>query len=105
MKKGDIVLVTFPFTDLSSTKLRPALVLYTEHEDAVLAFISSRLSFQHTHDIIIKRSSINNLEADSIIIIRKLFTGNKNLIKGKIGELDKVHYAAINKSINALLSL
>jgi len=28
MTKGDIVLITFPFTDLSGTKLRPAIVLF-----------------------------------------------------------------------------
>jgi mRNA interferase MazF len=27
MTKGDIVLITFPFTDLSGTKLRPAVIL------------------------------------------------------------------------------
>jgi len=70
MKKGDIVLVTFPFTDLSSSKQRPALVLYAEHEDTVLAFISSKLTYQHKHDIFITRSGINNLETDSIIILR-----------------------------------
>ena len=105
MKKGDIVLVIFPFTDLSSSKQRPALVLYVEHEDTILAFITSKLTFQHKHDIFIKQSDINNLEADSIIILRKLFTGNKSLIKGKIGELEKVYYPYINNSINALLNL
>ena len=105
MKKGDIVLVTFPFTDLSSSKLRPALVLYVEHEDTILAFISSKLTFQHTHDIFIERSDINNLEADSTLILRKLFTGNKSLIKGKIGEIDKTYHTSINNSINSLLKL
>jgi hypothetical protein len=81
------------------------LVLYAEHEDTVLAFISSKLTFKHTHDITIKKSDVNNLETDSVIILRKLFTGNKSLIKGKIGEVDKVYYTSINNSINYLLKL
>lgn len=105
MKKGDIVSVIFPFTDLSSSKQMPALVLYVAQEDAILAFITSKISFQHTSDIAIKQSLINNLKTDSLIIVRKLFTGNKKLIKGKIGELDTAYYTGINKSISTLLNL
>lgn len=41
--KGKIVLVPFPFTDLTAAKLRPALVVYEGEEDVVVAFISSGL--------------------------------------------------------------
>jgi mRNA interferase MazF len=52
LNKGDIVLVNFPFTDLSQTKLRPAIVLYVSEprDETTLCFISSQ--------------NINNLASD-----------------------------------------
>ena len=45
MKKGDIVLVPFPFTDLTSEKNRPALVLLDHEEDVTLAFITTKIEW------------------------------------------------------------
>lgn len=47
MLKYKIVLVPFPFDDLSSTKVRPAICLTNaigSHNHVVLAFITSRIS-------------------------------------------------------------
>jgi mRNA interferase MazF len=41
LSRGDIILVPFPFTDLTSRKVRPALVLNVSGEDILVAFISS----------------------------------------------------------------
>ena len=49
LKRGDVVLIPFPYTDLSATKTRPAVVVSSELYHAVrsellLAYLSSRLS-------------------------------------------------------------
>ena len=43
LKRGDIVLVPFPFTDLTAEKLRPAVIVSSDPQelDVVIAFISS----------------------------------------------------------------
>ena len=42
-KKGKIVLIPFPFTDLSASKVRPAVIVsnFSQGEDIIVAFISS----------------------------------------------------------------
>jgi len=48
LQRGDVVLVPFPFSDLSATKVRPAVVLsgasyHRTEPDLILAAITSRL--------------------------------------------------------------
>ncbi len=42
-ERGEIWLVRFPFTDLTTTKLRPALVLAVHGEDVIVMGIFSRI--------------------------------------------------------------
>jgi mRNA interferase MazF len=51
--KGKIVLIPFPFTDLTSTKLRPGLIIYEGEKDFVVAFISSKANKPEPTDVII----------------------------------------------------
>ncbi|MGQ9631665.1 MAG: type II toxin-antitoxin system PemK/MazF family toxin [bacterium] len=47
MTKGTIVLTPFPFTDLSTVKRRPAVIVSSSQkpgDDVIVAFISSRIT-------------------------------------------------------------
>lgn len=77
MKKGDLVFVDFPFTDLSGKKKRPALVLATDAVDATLAFITSQLQQAQTTDVTLMPSTSNGLKVPSAIRVSKLATIKK----------------------------
>jgi mRNA interferase MazF len=102
--KGKIVLVPFPFTDLTTTKLRPALVIYEGEKDVVLAFISSKAPFELSEaDILITKNHAGfrrtGLKVDSVIRLDKVATVLKDLIVGELGELDEELRREVNQKL------
>lgn len=105
MKKGDIVLISFPFTDLSGSKNRPALVLISRESDVVVSFITSNIIHSELYDIIISPSLKNGLKKTSTIKISKLATLNKTLILGKIGRISTNEILKVNESLRVLFQI
>jgi len=105
--KGKFVLVPFPFTDLTESKLRPALVLYEGKKDVVVAFISSRTQ-QETpkHSVKIPQNheefKITGLKVQSIVRLDKVATVLKDLIIGELGEAGPKLKKEINKKITEI---
>ena len=58
-KRGDIWLLRFPFTDLSSSKVRPAIIISMHGEDLIVLGIFSRLPSVAVRDtwVIVDESS------------------------------------------------
>jgi mRNA interferase MazF len=105
MHKGTLVLIPFPFTDLSGQKIRPALVLYSQKggEDCIVTFISSVLEHKlGTFDIRVTSSPQNGLKVPSIIKVSKIATLQKKSIIGELGMLESTFMAEVDKRISKL---
>ena len=87
IKKGDIVLVSFPFTNLEGNKRRPAVILFVGELDVVAAFITSRINNPTSFEMLINPSKNNQLKKPSLIKTTKVCILDKKLIKGKLGSL------------------
>ena len=99
MKKGDIVLVPFPHTDLSTIKIRPALVLTVELDDVTLAFISSNIKFRTEADVLLTKNASNKLKFHSLLKLNRLVTLTIDLIEGKIGELTNSEIQLVDQTL------
>lgn len=88
---GSIVLTRFPFTDLSGSKFRPALVVSRDNDrrtDIVLAFITSRAGVTGHDSLPLQPSPENGLKVPSAVRFDKLATIEKSLVAGRIGKAD-----------------
>ncbi len=103
---GSVVLVPFPFSDLSSSKLRPALIVASSgRDDWICAQITSK-PYLDSSAINIRTEDFQNgsLNRSSYVKPAKLFTANQSLFRRKIGEITQKKLNEVRASIIALFS-
>ena len=103
--KGDILVLPFPFSDLSNSKNRPALVLVNlPGEDIILRQITSQQS-NDLFSISLKGKDFvsGSLRKDSYIRPNRAFTANKSLILYKVGSISSHKFAEVRNKIVSLL--
>ena len=105
MAKGDIILITFPFTDLTGSKLRPAVILADTVLDLTVCFITTQLQWQETTDVLLMPTSSNGLRKQSLIRTSKIATLDKTLAKGLLGRLTSNELSDLNDKLKLLLRL
>mgnify|MGYP001610513451 CR=1 FL=1 len=87
--KGDVVVMPFPFSDLSASKRRPALVIAVlEGDDLILCQITSQ-SRADSYSIVLANSDFKqgSLNLTSNIRPNRLFTADKSIIQYKVGSI------------------
>ncbi len=109
-KAFDVVVVPFPFTDKTTTKRRPALVLSQANSfnkriaHSVLAMITSASNSVWPLDIEIEDIDAAGLSYASIVRM-KLFTLDDQLVIRKAGSLSTKDQIAVTKALYDLLPL
>ena len=82
-RQGDIVLIPYPYTDLSGTKKRPVVVISKtsiNNENLIVAKITSVIR-NDIFSVNIKPGNINNqLKYNSEVRTNEIFTVNKSLV-------------------------
>jgi mRNA interferase MazF len=105
MTKGDIVLIPFPFSDLSGIKNRPAVVLIKTDLDITVAFITTQVKWNSDFDILLQPSELNGLKKVSLIRLNKLVTIDKELVIGRLGSLDEFSMGLLNRNLVRIFRL
>jgi len=92
-EQREICLKPIPFTDLTSTKRRPVLIIsnsnyYNRTEDILVMAITSNLS-DRENSILLKEDDIEtgNLKKESTIRVDKIYSVNQNSIIKSFGKI------------------
>jgi len=100
-KPGDVILAKVQFTDTYEIKKRPALVLFEEFDNVVVAGITSNLEMKGI-PLTKKEGAIK----DSIIKINYIFTISKAMIEKNLFSLNKekrkIVYDELTKKLSVL---
>ena len=101
--KGSVVILPFPFSDLTGSKRRPAFVLADlDGDDAILCQITSR-AHRDQYAIAVTGSdfSSGSLSVDSYVRTNKIFTADKRLVASVAGQLSD---AKISEIVDGVIS-
>lgn len=108
LEPGDLILVPFPYTDLSSKKMRPALVLSNathnhQGSDVIALGVTSNLA-NAAHSILLKASDMvqGKLLATSRIKVDRVATLEQNLIRKRLGRVKPAILAQVMKEFLTL---
>ena len=110
MKSGEIILVKFPFTNLDTTKKRPALVIqnipFNKKESLVLiAMITSKIEgLNLDYDVLLLDWKTSGLLHPSLIRLSKMVTLESNLIEKKLGTLSQSDSTKVKKELKKLFA-
>ncbi|MEM7596001.1 MAG: type II toxin-antitoxin system PemK/MazF family toxin [Cyanobacteria bacterium P01_A01_bin.83] len=100
--KNDVVLVRYPFSDLSNFKIRPAIIVNTKHisQDILIVPLTSKTSSLLLGEFILFEWQAAGLNVPSAIK-RGIYTVKQNLVIKTIGQLQQVDARTLEDSLKS----
>lgn len=108
-EQGQILLIAFPFSDLSKMKQRPVLVLSNKiHNDASSDFVCCGITSNldnKKYSILLDRGDVldGKIPKTSRIKFSKIFTLEKSLVVKKLGRVKNEKFNQVRKSLLELI--
>jgi mRNA interferase MazF len=104
--KDDIILVRLPFSDLSGSKIRPAVVVNAEHisKDLIIVPLTSKTSSLLEGEFILSEWAVAGLNIETAVK-RGFYTVHKSLVVKTIGKLADSDAEQLERSIQLWLGL
>ena len=104
--KGDVVLVRYPFSDLSDAKVRPAIAVSAPHksQDIFVVPLTSKTDALLGGEFVMKDWKGAGLNVVSAVK-RGVFTIHQNLIIKTVGSISAQDASELERSLRAWLGL
>ena len=114
--RGDVVLLDYPFSTGTGSKVRPALVVQANIRNqlldhTILAMISKNTSHaatdptQYLIELSSSAGAASGLKADSVVKCGNLFTVHESLVRKKIGKLPHDAMQQIGECLKTALEI
>ena len=110
-RRGDVVLVAFPFTDLTTTKMRPALVVSSDafnhkNVDIIAVAVTSQIPkriLETNYLLSLEDQRLAGLPKPSMVKLGKIVTLDQRLIRKKLGQLSEPTLAVLTMELHKVL--
>ncbi len=104
--KNEIVLVRYPFSDLTNSKVRPAVVVNAAHvsKDLFIVALTSKTQSLMTGEFVLSEWRNAGLNV-ATAVKRGVFTIHEKLILKTVGALDATDAETLNKSLRGWFDL
>jgi mRNA interferase MazF len=104
--KNEVILVRYPFSNLSGSKVRPAIVVNNTHipQDVIIVPLTSKVSSLLAGEFVLSDWNAAGLNVSSAVK-RGLYTVHQSLVLKSIGKLSDIDASSLDNSLRDWLGL